>query len=27
LTVAMCMVSGIIAVRRVVQADPAEVFR
>jgi putative ABC transport system permease protein len=27
LTVAMCMVSGVIAVRRVMQADPAEVFR
>jgi putative ABC transport system permease protein len=27
LTVAMCMVSGAIAVRRVVRADPAEVFR
>ncbi|HWG45291.1 MAG TPA: ABC transporter permease DevC [Gemmataceae bacterium] len=27
LTVAMCMVSGIIAVRGVIKADPAEVFR
>lgn len=27
LTVAMCMVSGVIAVRRVMKADPAEVFR
>lgn len=27
LSVAMCTVSGIIAVRRVMQADPAEVFR
>lgn len=27
LTVTMCVVSGIIAVRRVMQADPAEVFR
>ena len=27
LTVVMCMVSAAIAVRRVLQADPAEVFR
>jgi putative ABC transport system permease protein len=27
LTVAMCMVSGAVAVRRVLTADPAEVFK
>jgi ABC-type antimicrobial peptide transport system permease subunit len=26
LTVGMCVVSGLIAVRRVLRADPAEVF-
>jgi putative ABC transport system permease protein len=27
LTVAMCMVAGAMAVRRILTADPAEVFR